>query len=338
MLRFKENVSLKPYNTFGIEAETKYFYKVSNTIELKKILETNKNIPLRILGGGSNVLFTEDFDGLTLLIANKGKAVLEETSKTVIVEVQAGENWHEFVMWCLNNNYGGIENLALIPGRVGATPIQNIGAYGQEISNLIHEVHCFDYISGNFTKYTNKECKFSYRDSFLKNNNMIIYKVIFKSDNPKLLNLEYQSVKNHINDNDVNVSKLDLNEVSNVICTIRNKNLPDPTIIPNAGSFFKNAIVIKDEIKTDIFGLKDLIIWDIDDKYSKVGSARLIELIKDKLEPNKNVGLHKSHSLVLVTNSKASQDDVLNYAYQVKDVVFETFNIMLEIEPKIIIN
>ena len=148
----------------------------------------------------------------------------------------------------------------------------------------------------------------------------------------------YQSVQNHINDNDVNVSKLDLNEVSNVICTIRNKNLPDPTIIPNAGSFFKNAIVIKDEIKTDIFGLKDLIIWDIDDKYSKVGSARLIELIKDKLEPNKNVGLHKSHSLVLVTNSNASQDDVLNYAYQVKDVVFETFNIMLEIEPKIIIN
>jgi UDP-N-acetylmuramate dehydrogenase len=167
---------------------------------------------------------------------------------------------------------------------------------------------------------------------------MIIYKVIFKSDNPKLLNLEYQSVQNHINDNDVNVSKLDLHEVSNVICTIRNKNLPDPTNIPNAGSFFKNAIVIKDDIKIDIFGLKDLIIWDIDNKYSKVGSARLIELIKDKLEPNKNVGLHKRHSLVLVTNSNASQDDVLNYAHQVKDVVFETFNIMLEIEPKIIIN
>ena len=117
MFRFKENVSLKPYNTFGIEAQTKYFYKISNTIELKEILAKDKNLPFRILGGGSNILFTEDFDGLTLLIANKGKSVLKETSKTVTVEVQAGENWHEFVIWCLKHNYGGIENLALINTR-----------------------------------------------------------------------------------------------------------------------------------------------------------------------------------------------------------------------------
>lgn len=324
-------------NSLNIKSTSKIFVEINKENHFRDLcnLITKEKLPVLVIGEGTNIVLPDKFDGITV------KPIFDEINidnSNNTISVGASVNWHKLVLTMIEKNIYGFENLSLIPGSVGAAPIQNIGAYGQEISNLIHEVHCFDYISGNFTKYTNKECKFSYRDSFLKNNNMIIYKVIFKSDNPKLLNLEYQSVQNHIYDNDVNVSKLDLHEVSNVICTIRNKNLPDPTNIPNAGSFFKNAIVIKDEIKTDIFGLKDLIIWDIDDKYSKVGSARLIELIKDKLEPNKNVGLHKRHSLVLVTNSNASQDDVLNYAHQVKDVVFETFNIMLEIEPKIIIN
>ena len=324
-------------NSLNIKSTSKIFVEINKENHFRDLynLITKEKLPVLVIGEGTNIVLPDKFDGITV------KPIFDEINidkSNNTISVGASVNWHKLVLTMIEKNIYGFENLSLIPGSVGAAPIQNIGAYGQEISNLIHEVHCFDYISGNFTKYTNKECKFSYRDSFLKNNNMIIYKVIFKSDNPKLLNLEYQSVQNHINDNDVNVSKLDLHEVSNVICTIRNKNLPDPTNIPNAGSFFKNAIVIKDDIKIDIFGLKDLIIWDIDNKYSKVGSARLIELIKDKLEPNKNVGLHKRHSLVLVTNSKASQDDVLNYAHQVKDVVFETFNIMLEIEPKIIIN
>ena len=324
-------------NSLNIKSTSKIFVEINKENHFRDLynLITKEKLPVLVIGEGTNIVLPDKFDGITV------KPIFDEINidkSNNTISVGASVNWHKLVLTMIEKNIYGFENLSLIPGSVGAAPIQNIGAYGQEISNLIHEVHCFDYISGNFTKYTNKECKFSYRDSFLKNNNMIIYKVIFKSDSPKLLNLEYQSVQNHINDNDVNVSKLDLHEVSNVICTIRNKNLPDPTNIPNAGSFFKNAIVIKDDIKIDIFGLKDLIIWDIDNKYSKVGSARLIELIKDKLEPNKNVGLHKRHSLVLVTNSNASQDDVLNYAYQVKDVVFETFNIMLEIEPKIIIN
>jgi UDP-N-acetylmuramate dehydrogenase len=334
-MKIYNNQSLE--NSLNIKSVSKFFIEINNQDDFNDLYDFIKkeNLPVLVIGEGTNIVLPDKFDGITV------KPIFDEINidnNNNTISVGASVNWHKLVLTMIEKNIYGFENLSLIPGSVGAAPIQNIGAYGQEISNLIHEVHCFDYISGNFTKYTNKECKFSYRDSFLKNNNMIIYKVIFKSDNPKLLNLEYQSVQNHINDNDVNVSKLDLHEVSNVICTIRNKNLPDPTNIPNAGSFFKNAIVIKDDIKIDIFGLKDLIIWDIDNKYSKVGSARLIELIKDKLEPNKNVGLHKRHSLVLVTNSNASQDDVLNYAHQVKDVVFETFNIMLEIEPKIIIN
>ena len=329
-MKIYNNQSLE--NSLNIKSVSKFFIEINNQDDFNYLYDFIKkeNLPVLIIGEGTNLVLPDKFNGIAV------KPIFNEISinKNNTISAGASVNWHKLVLTMIEKNIYGFENLSLIPGSVGAAPIQNIGAYGQEISNLIHEVHCFDYISGNFTKYTNKECKFSYRDSFLKNNNMIIYKVIFKSDSPKLLNLEYQSVQNHINDNDVNVSKLDLHEVSNVICTIRNKNLPDPTNIPNAGSFFKNAIVIKDDIKIDIFGLKDLIIWDIDNKYSKVGSARLIELIKDKLEPNKNVGLHKRHSLVLVTNSKASQDDVLNYAHQVKDVVFETFNIMLEIEPK----
>src|SRR6056300_2073945 len=168
MLRFKEEVSLKPYNTFGIEAYTKYFYKVTNTSSLKEIVAKNQSLPFRIIGGGSNVLFTENFEGLTLLIANKGIEVLKETTDTVLVEVQAGENWHDFVCWSLDQNYGGIENLALIPGSVGAAPIQNIGAYGVELSTGFHRCKVLDLERLSFQEFDKNDCEFGYRSSIFK--------------------------------------------------------------------------------------------------------------------------------------------------------------------------
>src|SRR5210317_2287240 len=168
MLRFKEEVSLKPYNTFGIEAYTKYFYKVTNTSSLKEIVAKNQSLPFRIIGGGSNVLFTENFEGLTLLIANKGIEVLKETTDTVLVEVQAGENWHDFVCWSLDQNYGGIENLALIPGSVGAAPIQNIGAYGVELKSVFQSCRAIDLETLTHKVFYKEECEFGYRTSIFK--------------------------------------------------------------------------------------------------------------------------------------------------------------------------
>ena len=233
MLRFKENISLKPYNTFGIETQTKYFYEVSNSIELKKILAINKNLPFRILGGGSNILFTEDFEGLTLLIANKGKSVLKETSKTVTVEVQAGENWHEFVMWCLKNDLGGVENLALIPGSVGAAPIQNIGAYGVELESVFDRCEAISLSTKQIEVFTKTDCEFGYRNSVFKNKlkgKYIISNVTFKLNKPPhRTKTSYKGLSEKLK----GVS-LDILSVAQAVMSIRSAKLPDPKKIGNS--------------------------------------------------------------------------------------------------------
>ena len=187
MLRFEEDVSLKPYNTFGIEVQTKYFFKVTSASILKEILNQNPTLPIRILGGGSNVLFTENFDGLTLYIANKGIELVEETQNKVLVEVQAGENWHDFVCWCLDQNYGGVENLALIPGSVGATPIQNIGAYGVELTSVFNYCKALNLKSLEEERIPKEACEFDYRSSIFKTHqkgNYIITSVCFELQKP----------------------------------------------------------------------------------------------------------------------------------------------------------
>ena len=221
----------------------------------------------------------------------------------------------------------------MIPGSVGAAPIQNIGAYGQEVSKLIKNVYCFDLNSGEFITLDNKSCRFSYRDSILKNNSFIIYSVDFKSDSNKLLNIEYESIKRYLDTNKIDRKTLNLKSVSEAICNIRNSTLPDPNIIPNAGSFFKNTIINKNEINTSEFTIDDLITWEIDDDLVKVGSARLIELIRNRLPKSANVDIYSNHSLVLTTNGQASQDDVLSYANEIMKTVKNVFNIKLEIEP-----
>lgn len=336
MLRFKENVSLKPYNTFGIEAETKYFYKVSNTIELKKILETNKNIPLRILGGGSNVLFTEDFDGLTLLIANKGKAVLEETSKTVIVEVQAGENWHEFVMWCLNNNYGGIENLALIPGRVGATPIQNIGAYGVELNSVFKWCKAINIATLKEEVIFKKDCEFDYRTSIFKarqKGKYIITSVCFQLQKPPHYpNIEYDALKEYFEGKS---PKID--EVASAVIEIRESKLPNPKIIGNCGSFFKNPLVSKSHYKLLKESFSELPSYPIiSDEQIKIPAAWLIDHLGFKGTQHGGAGVHKNQALVLVNLNAAKGKEVLDLAQKIQSAVKKTFNITLETEVNIL--
>ena len=335
MLRFKENISLKPYNTFGIEAQTKYFYKVSNTIELKKILTINKNLPFRILGGGSNILFTEDFEGLTLLIANKGKLVIKETSKTVTVEVQAGENWHEFVIWCLNHNYGGIENLALIPGSVGAAPIQNIGAYGVELASVFESCRALNIKTLKEEVILKKDCEFSYRSSIFKNHQKdryIIISVCFQLKKPPHhLNIDYGALNTYFERKSPKIQ-----EIAAAVIEIRESKLPNPKILGNSGSFFKNPLISKSHFKLLKETYPELPFYPAYDKQLKIPAAWLIDQLGFKGTQHGGAGVHKDQALVLVNLNAAKGKEVLELARKIQSSVKNTFNINLETEVNIL--
>ena len=319
-------------NSLKINSCAKLYTQISTKndfIELYKYIKNN-DLTYLVIGEGTNIVLPETFNGIVIALSFN-ELSFDNDLKTV--RAGASLNWHNFVCECIKNNIHGFENLSLIPGSVGAAPIQNIGAYGQEVSKLIKNVYCFDLNSGEFITLDNKSCRFSYRDSILKNNSFIIYSVDFKSDSNKLLNIEYESIKRYLDTNKIDRKTLNLKSVSEAICNIRNSTLPDPNIIPNAGSFFKNTIINKNEINTSEFPIDDLIIWEIDDDLVKVGSARLIELIRNRIPKSANVDIYSNHSLVLTTNGEASQDDVLSYANEIMKTVKNVFNIKLEIEP-----
>ncbi len=319
-------------NSLKINSCAKLYTEISTKddfIELYKYIKNN-DLTYLVIGEGTNIVLPENFNGIVIAL-NFNELSFDNDLKTV--RAGASLNWHNFVCECIKNNIHGFENLSLIPGSVGAAPVQNIGAYGQEVSKLIKNVYCFDLNSGEFITLDNKSCRFSYRDSILKNNSFIIYSVDFKSDSNKLLNIEYESIKRYLDTNKIDRKALNLQSVSEAICNIRNSTLPDPNIIPNAGSFFKNTIINKNEINTSEFTIDDLIIWEIDDDLVKVGSARLIELIRNRIPKSANVDIYSNHSLVLTTNGQASQDDVLSFANEIVKTVKNVFNIKLEIEP-----
>ena len=325
----------KIINSLRINALTRYFVEVNNINEfneLKKLID-QIDLPVLIVGECTNLVLKDNFEGIVVKPMFNRIDYIENEN---IVRVGAAVKWHDLVNEMVSKNIFGYENLSLIPGSVGAAPIQNIGAYGQEISNLINKVHCYDYTSGKFISLSNKDCKFTYRNSILKNSSYIIYQIDFLTNTKKEFNLSYKSVKKYLDTNNIDQEKLDIKQVSRIITNIRDEILPNPDIVPNVGSFFKNPIVKKDSINTDEFSHKDLILWQIDNFYVKVGAARLIELIKPRLEKYINVSLYENHSLVVVTNSNANQDEVISYSNHIKDNVYRVFNINLEVEPIII--
>ena len=325
----------KIINSLRINALTRYFVEVNNINEfneLKKLID-QIDLPVLIVGECTNLVLKDNFEGIVVKPMFNRIDYIENEN---IVRVGSAVKWHTLVNEMVSKNIFGYENLSLIPGSVGAAPIQNIGAYGQEISNLINKVHCYDYTSGKFISLSNKDCKFTYRNSILKNSSYIIYQIDLLTNTKKEFNLSYKSVKKYLDTNNIDQEKLDIKQVSRIITNIRDEILPNPDIVPNVGSFFKNPIVKKDSINTDEFSHKDLILWQIDNFYVKVGAARLIELIKPRLEKYINVSLYENHSLVVVTNSKANQDEVISYSNHIKDNVYRVFNINLEVEPIII--
>ena len=320
-------------NSFDIKSIAKYLVTIESESSLKElsVFLENHDEEVLVLGEGTNVVLPDYFDGVVI------KTTLNDLTYMSDDEVVVGSsiNWNSFVRWSLDNNLNGLENLTLIPGSVGAAPIQNIGAYGVEVCDFIKSVRFYDLTNNTIKEFNNSECKFAYRTSIFQSMHIIILSVTLKFVS-KSINIGYISIQNYIDNNKIDKSFLTPKILSSIIEEIRRSKLPDPGTIPNVGSFFKNPVVKKSSINTNFFSYDDLIIWSIDEDQVKVGAARLLELIEDLVPVQSEVELYKDHSLVLINKGNASQQDILNFSDTLKDKVLETFNIQLDIEPIII--
>ena len=334
----KQNYSLRNYNTFGITAKTKYFTSFTSEEELIKLLENDicKLEKMLILGGGSNILLSEDFDGITLLNDVKGINIIKENSKEVIIEVGAGEIWHDFVLWSVKKGFSGIENLALIPGSVGASPMQNIGAYGVEVKDFITQVYYIDIAKKKKKELNNNECGFEYRNSIFKGRlkgKGIVTKVIFKLYKTPINNTDYGDIKEELKKLKKNASPINITEA---VINIRNRKLPDPAILGNCGSFFKNPIIKNSKFKKLKKEFPNVIGYKISDTKTKVSAGWLIDNAGLKGYREKNVGIHNKQALVLVNHGNAKGKDILKLAEKIELIIKKKYDISLEKEVNII--
>jgi len=338
-MKILTNHPLKNYCTFGIDVKAKMFAEINSAEDVSELLRNEKftNEQKLILGGGSNLLITKDFDGLICKISISGISVVEEDDQNVLIEAGAGVLWDDLVKYAIENNYGGIENLTLIPGTVGAAPIQNIGAYGQELAETFQSLNGIFIKTGEMRTFTKDECKFGYRDSIFKNelkNKIIIISVRLRlNKNPKA-QLSYQEVQNGIeNQNIINPT---IKDVSNLITKIRRAKLPDPKELKNAGSFFKNPVISVEKYEGINETYPDLKCYPVDNDNVKIPAAWLIEKCGLKGKRKGNVGTHKKQSLVIVNYGGATGNQVLEFATEIRESVDEVFNISLEYEVNII--
>ena len=337
-MKIVTNHPLKDYNTFGIDVKAKLFVEINSVEDINELLRSKEfiNEPKFILGGGSNLLFTKDYNGLICKISIPGIRVIEEDDQNVLIEAGAGVLWDDLVNFAIENNYGGIENLILIPGTVGAAPIQNIGAYGQELAETFHSVNGVLLESVETKTLLKDECKFGYRDSIFKNelkNIIIITSVRLRlNKNPKS-QLSYQEVKNDSENQDI--SNPTIKDVSRLITKIRRAKLPDPKELRNAGSFFKNPVIPLEKYESISDTYPDLKCYPVDDDNVKIPAAWLIEKCGLKGKREGNIGTYENQPLVIV-NYGASGKEVLDFATMIRESVDEMFNIFLEFEVNII--
>ena len=330
--------SLKKFNTFNIEAKAKQFVAVHTISDLTKILVENKTEKKFILGGGSNMLLTKDIDALVIHIDFKGKKIIKQGENFVEVECQAGENWHEFVLWTINQGFGGLENMSLIPGNVGTTPVQNIGAYGTEIKDTFVSSSAINIENQSIKVFTNTECQFGYRESVFKNelkNQFIITSVVFKltTKNHKI-NISYGDIQSELEAK--KITNPTLIDVSNAVIAIRQSKLPDPKILGNSGSFFKNPILLKSEFNPIHAKFPEMKFYEISETEVKVPAGWLIEQAGFKGKRFGDAGIHKNQALVLVNYGNATGQEILNVSKDVQKTVFEIFGIHIEAEVNII--
>ena len=337
-MEIQSNFSLKKYNTFGIEASAKQFVAVHSIDELKTVLQENKNEKKFILGGGSNMLLTKDIDALVIHIDLKGKKINKEDDDFVWVESQAGEGWHDFVLWTIDHNFGGLENMSLIPGNVGTTPVQNIGAYGAEIKDTFVSCEAINIATQEIKTFTNNECNFGYRESIFKNevkDQYIITSVIFKlTKRNHKINTSYGDILAELAKN--NITEPTLKDVSNAVIAIRQSKLPDPKELGNSGSFFKNPIVLKSDFEKIHQKFPEMKYYEVSETEVKVPAGWLIEQAGFKGKRFGDAGVHKNQALVLVNYGNATGQEILAVSKEVQKTVFETFGIQIEAEVNVI--
>jgi UDP-N-acetylmuramate dehydrogenase len=334
---FKDH-PLKAFNTFGVDAKARYFAISSDENEIIALLkEYDFSIPMLIIGGGSNLLFTNDFEGLIVKLNNKGISVISEDDDHVFIEAQSGEIWDDFVQFCIRKKYYGAENLSLIPGNVGSSPIQNIGAYGVELKDIFHSCKAYNIKKKKVLTYLNKDCQFGYRDSIFKRsekNNNLVLSVTYKLSKKPLFNIEYAALKNKLEDN--GVKKVTLKSIRDAVCEIRNSKLPDPAKLGNAGSFFKNPVISIKDYKEIIKSEPSLTSFSCDEKHVKIAAGSLIEKCGWKGKRVGNSGVHKDQALILVNYGNATGKEIAELSEQIQNSVFEKYGIKLETEVNII--
>lgn len=335
-----KNISLKNYNTFGIDTNTAYFTELSEEKKLPSLLhwiEKNR-IPYYLLSGGSNVLFVDDFPGIIIQINTKGIKKIDESDDHVFVRAMAGENWEDFVELCLKNNWGGIENLTLIPGNVGTGPMQNIGAYGVEIKDSFHELQAMELRTGIIKTFNRDQCRFGYRDSFFKNDGRdkyIILSVCFRLTRKEhILNTTYGIINQELES--LGIKQPGLRDVANVIRSIRRNKLPDPAELGNAGSFFKNPLITQGHYDTLKIKYPEMPGFHDASGKVKTAAAWFIEKAGWKGYRDGDAGVHKKQALVLVNYGKAKGNDILSLSEKIQKSVKEMFDIYLEREVNLI--
>ena len=330
------NINLKEYNTFGISVKAEMFAVFSSIEELKQILSFRNNKKLLVLGGGSNLLLTKDFDGLVIKNEIKRFEVIEETASEVIVESGAGENWHEFVLNCIDKGFGGIENLSLIPGSVGASPMQNIGAYGVEIKDVFESLSAYHIASGEIHYFDKTKCEFGYRESIFKNKvkgEYIILTVTFRLTKNPTINSSYGAINEQLKVMGIQVPTI--KELSAAVIAIRQSKLPDPKIIGNAGSFFKNPtveIALLEQIQKNYPDIPNYPAVN----GKKLAAGWLIEKAGWKGRTFDNYGVHKLQALVLVNYGNCTGQEIFDLSSQIIQDVFEKFGVLLEREVNIL--
>lgn len=338
MTSIQHNYSLKKYNTFGIDASASQFVAVHNLDELREILQKNTNHKKFILGGGSNMLLTKNIDALVIHIDLKGKKVIREDENSVWVEAQAGENWHEFVLWNIDHNYGGLENMSLIPGNVGTTPVQNIGAYGAEIKDTFVSCEAMNIQTQEMKIFSNADCKFGYRESIFKQEvkeQYIITSVVFKlTKHTHKINTGYGDIQAELAKH--NITQPTIKEVSNAVIAIRQSKLPDPKELGNSGSFFKNPIISREQFNKAKLQHPEMKHYDVSETEVKVPAGWLIEQAGLKGFRNGDAGVHAKQALVLVNYGNATGQDILNLSQLVQKTVFDKFGIAIEAEVNVI--
>tara|TARA_B110000046_G_scaffold97901_1_gene105537 strand:+ start:9336 stop:10352 length:1017 start_codon:yes stop_codon:yes gene_type:complete len=337
----KNNVNLKEFNTFGIEVFTSGFEELNSSNDAIAFFQTTdlNGKEFLILGGGSNLLLTEDFKGIVIKNNLKGVEVLEENDKSILIKAGAGENWHEFVLQCIKKGYAGLENLSLIPGNVGASPMQNIGAYGVEVKDLITEVEAIEISTGKVQIFSNEECKFDYRSSIFKTthkNQYFISSVNFKLSKKPDFNVSYGAIKGQLEQNGITQDSLTIKAISDAVIAIRESKLPDPKKIGNSGSFFKNPIVSAAEFDQLKRKFKSMPAYQLPNGDYKLAAGWLIEKTGWKGYSEGNYGVHRNQALVLVNYGGASGLEIYDLSERILLSVKDKFRVTLEREVNIL--